>query len=53
MKKREKQTDFFAGIIENKIKETELSVCILGKSFKPDNGCSPVSLGLDLFFSST
>jgi len=36
MKKREKQTDFFAGIIENKMKETGLSVCILGKSFKPE-----------------
>ena len=36
MKKREKQTDFFVGIIENKIKETGLPVCILGKSFKPE-----------------
>ncbi len=36
MKKREKQTDFFVGIIENKMKETGLPVCILGKSFKPE-----------------
>jgi UDPglucose 6-dehydrogenase len=36
MKKREKQTDFFVNIIEEKIKETGLQVCILGKSFKPE-----------------
>lgn len=36
MKKREKQTEFFVNIIEDKIKETGLSVCILGKSFKPE-----------------
>jgi len=36
MKKREKQTEFFVNIIEQKIKETGLSVCILGKSFKPE-----------------
>lgn len=36
MKKREKQTDFFVNIIEEKIKETGLPVCILGKSFKPE-----------------
>jgi len=36
MKKREKQTDFFVNIIEEKIKELGLPVCILGKSFKPE-----------------
>jgi UDPglucose 6-dehydrogenase len=36
MKKREKQTDFFANLIEEKMKESGLDVCILGKSFKPE-----------------
>ena len=36
MKKREKQTEFFANLIEEKIKEHNLPVCILGKSFKPE-----------------
>jgi UDPglucose 6-dehydrogenase len=36
MKKREKQTDFFVDLIEEKIKETGMDVCVLGKSFKPE-----------------
>jgi UDPglucose 6-dehydrogenase len=36
MKKREKQTEFFVNIIEEKMKEHNLEVCILGKSFKPE-----------------
>jgi UDPglucose 6-dehydrogenase len=36
MKKREKQTEFFANIIEEKMKESGLDICILGKSFKPE-----------------
>jgi len=54
MKKREKQTDFFAGIIENKIKETGLSVCILGKSFKPETNMvegSPAILVKNLLYA--
>ena len=36
MKKREKQTEFFVKLIEEKMKEHNLPVCILGKSFKPE-----------------
>ena len=36
MTKRETQTDFFADLIEKQVKQTGLSVCILGKSFKPE-----------------
>jgi len=36
MKKREKQTEFFVKIIEEKQKENGMEICILGKSFKPE-----------------
>lgn len=40
MKKREKQTEFFAKLIEEKQKENGMSVCILGKAFKPETNLS-------------
>ena len=36
MKKREKQTEFFVSLIEEKIREHNLPVCILGKAFKAE-----------------
>ena len=46
MKKREKQTEFFVNIIEEKMKETGLPVCILGKSFKPETNLTEGSPAL-------